>query len=247
MIKVITIDFWNTLFDSSGGSVRNDYRRNHLLKEISQYEIEVTPELFDKALRASWEHFNGIWRNEMRTPEVAESVGFFWNFLKLPNDDVAVARLVQCFAESILVYPPAMLPGAKAQLEELSKAYSLGLVSDTGFSPGTVLRKLLEANDVLQYFSAFSFSNETGVAKPNPKAFSTILDNLRFSPENSVHIGDIEATDIVGAKQFGMKAIKFTGDPTAIFSKENPIKSLADIEVKHWDDMELAVDKITLL
>lgn len=237
MIKAITIDFWNTIFDSSGGTVRNDLRRNALLAAIEKHGIRVEADEFDVALKASWEYFNDIWRNEMRTPNVVDSVSFFWNYLKLPKDDFAVQALANYFAESVILHPPKLIDGVAAQLAELSQIYKIGLISDTGFSPGTVLKRLLEKVGILSYFTAFSFSDETGVSKPHPKAYLKVLEELNISPEEAMHIGDIEATDIVGAKQLGMKAIRFNGDPTAVYSKENTSSTLADAEMNHWQEL----------
>ncbi len=237
MLKAITIDFWNTLFDSSGGSVRNKYRLDALISEIGKYNINVSEDKFDEALRASWEYFNGIWKSEQRTPNVLDSINFFWNYLSLPDDADAVERLAQCFARSILYHPPNLLDGAKAKLEELSKHYKLAIISDTGLSPGAVLRELLEATGIIDYFSAFSFSDETGVSKPHSLAYTTALDALNIAPQFALHIGDIERTDVVGAKQLGMKAIRFAGDPTTLHSKDNPHETKADAEIKHWNEL----------
>ena len=34
-----------------------------------------------------------------------------------------------------------------------------------------------------------------------------------------------------------MKAIRFTGDPTAILNGNNPKKSIADFEAKTWEEI----------
>ncbi len=237
MIEVITIDFWNTLFDSSGGTVRNDMRRKALLAAIEKYGKLVSNEEFDRALRASWEHFNGIWRNEMRTPKVIDSVSFFWNYLELPQDEFAIQALANYFAESVILHPPKLIDGVENQLIKLSKKYKIGLISDTGFSPGAVLKRLMERVGIAQYFSAFSFSDETGVSKPHPTAYLRVLNELGVKPENALHIGDIEATDIAGAKQLGMKAIRFCGDETGAHFAASDGNTLADAEAIHWHEI----------
>jgi HAD superfamily hydrolase (TIGR01509 family) len=235
-IKVITIDFWNTLFDSSNGDGRNDLRMATVYNEVKKHNKEISKETFDLALKASWEFFNKIWFSEQRTPAPIESIEFFWNYLGLPKDDEALDSIVYVFGNSILEYPPSLIP-TPDQLTKLSKKYKLGIVSDTGFSPGTVLRSLIHKNGIYDLFSEFSFSDETGVSKPHPNAYLKILESLDVKPEESLHIGDIEKTDIIGAKKLGMKAIRYNGDPTAFVVKENSTESLADAVLFNWNDI----------
>lgn len=242
--KVITFDFWNTIFDSSGGSIRNDYRKKVLVNEIDKFGIVVKQEQFQKAMTSSWERFNKIWIEDQRTPSPRETAEFFWQQLDMPKNKESIEYLVKEFADAVLIYPPKLLPGVKEAIINLSENYTLGIVSDTGFSPGSILKEMLNREEILHYFSVFSFSDETGVAKPHPKAFNTILESLNCSPEYALHIGDIEKTDIIGAKNLNMKAIRYTGDPTALYNKDNPHKSLADFESNNWLEIPEIINSI---
>lgn len=243
-IQVVTIDFWNTIFDSSDGEVRNKYRQRCLIETIDKLGVMITPDQFSDAMQASWEYFNRIWKNDQVTPSPEDTVTFFWNYLKLPEKKESLNHVVECFANSVLEYPPKPMPHLKDALEELKSKYKLGIVSDTGFSPGTVLSELLKRNDLYDYFDAFSFSNETGVSKPHPKAFNTILNKLDCKPENAIHIGDIEATDVVGAKALDMYAIRYTGDITEYVAQTNPKKTIADIELDSWDKIPAYINSL---
>ncbi len=242
--KVITFDFWNTIFDSSGGSIRNDYRKKVLVNEIDKFGIVVKQEQFQNAMTSSWERFNKIWIEDQRTPSPRETAEYFWQQLDMPKNDESIDYLVKEFAEAVLIYPPKLLPGVKEAIINLSENYILGIVSDTGFSPGSILKEMLNREGILNYFTVFSFSDETGVAKPHPKAFNTILNSLDCSPENALHIGDIEKTDIIGAKNLKMKAIRYTGDPTALYNKDNPQNSLADFESNNWFEIPEIINTI---
>lgn len=244
MIKVVTIDFWNTLFDSSGGNERNSLRQKAIMSEINNYNREISPELFEKALKASWEYFNKIWRQEMRTPSVQDSVAFFWKYLELPTDPQAINRIADYFANSVLIHPPKLIDGVADILPVLASRYKLGIISDTGFSPGIVLRKLLEQNNILHFFDSFSFSDETGYSKPHPEAFRKVLAELGSNPSEALHIGDIEATDIVGAKQLGMSAIRFAGDSTGYFANESSNPTIADAIVYCWNEIPETIKNI---
>lgn len=236
-IKVVTIDFWNTLFDSSNGNERNLYRISEMKNEISRMGKFIPEEKYNDILKESWEYFNDIWRNQLRTPTADESRKFFWEKLNLPEDGEATERILKTFAESILYYPPNLVKGAKEALEELSKDYRLAIISDTGFSPGSVLRRLLYENDILSYFCSFSFSDETEVAKPHAQAFLKILEELDVEPHNALHVGDIEDTDIKGAKAIGMYAVRFNGDPTASLNLNKANNTIADFMSDSWKEI----------
>ena len=112
----------------------------------------------------------------------------------------------------------------------------LAIISDTAFSPGSVLKQLMERDGIARYFDHYIFSDETGVAKPHPDAFHKALDGLGGTPEKGVHIGDIERTDILGAKGVGMEAILYrTPDRQHKYAEETTV---ADYILEEWGEIE---------
>jgi putative hydrolase of the HAD superfamily len=140
--------------------------------------------------------------------------------------------VVDFFEKSILYFPPAMEPNVEKSLQQLSEKYIIGIISDTGFSPGRIMSQMLEEIDIKKYFSGFSYSDETGVAKPHPKAFTTLLEMFNVAPENALHIGDIEHTDIAGAKKLGMNAIRYDGNEESNLIHAKTNETQADIILK---------------
>lgn len=236
-IKVITVDFWNTLLDSTKGRERNAYRLSVLKNELNALGVEFTDDQYTGALKSSWEYFNNIWKNEQRTPNTLETVMYFWKENNIPEVEESINRVVDAFANCNLIYQPSLIHGVRDALEKLSGDFKLAIISDTGFSPGSILRRLMEEKGILKYFSAFSFSDETGVSKPNAKAFTEVLGSLGAEPGEALHIGDIEDTDILGAKTVGMKAIRFNSDEPDLYSRNNPKESLADYQADSWEDV----------
>lgn len=236
-IKVVTIDFWNTIFDSSNGIERNQLRINTLKSKLSELGLNISDEEYQTAMQEAWEFFNGIWKNEKRTLSTYDSVLFFWQYFSAPQDEFTINEVVKIFEECILYFPPKLFDGASNVIKELASKYMLGIVSDTGFSPGRVLRDLLDKYSILEYFCAFSFSNETGVAKPHPKAYLSVLNALNCNPENAIHIGDIEETDIEGAKNLNMLAIRFLANQPDFLSEDSEFHTKADFIAKSWEEV----------
>lgn len=243
-IEVITIDFWNTLVDSSNGIERNSFRLQKLKSAIEMLGLNIPDEVYEKAMQEAWEYFNHIWLNEQRTISTYDALLFFWNYFNAPIVNDVIEEVKTTFEQSILVYPPKLMEGARESLEELSRKYKLAIVSDTGFSPGSVLRELLKIQGVYKYFSAFSFSNETGVAKPHPKAFLTVLEQLNCNPEKAIHIGDIEETDIKGAKNLQMIAIRYIGNHLDFLNEDFELHTIADFIATHWNEIPQIINQI---
>ena len=243
-MKLITIDFWNTLFNAESGDMsRNNSRNKVLINTLNDLGISIDKNKFDIVLQKSWEYYTHCWINEYRTPSATEILNFIWKEMDLAkgispdNNDKAFKYIVNFFENAIILFPPDLEPGAKEAIIKLSSKYKLAIVSDTGFSPGKIVNELLIDLDIKKYFSAFSYSDETGVAKPHPKSWTTILDDLNILPAEAIHIGDIDRTDIEGAKNIGMKAIRYDGcvDKNILHLRYD--NSLADFIANSWNDI----------
>lgn len=241
-ITVVTIDFWNTLFDSTGGASRNAARRAALLAAIHAAGHGCSEEELDNAYKGIWGYFDNHWLENQRTPTSDEMVREICRQIDLNLSEKALAEVADIFSRGVLDHPPQLLPGVREALEYLSGRARLALISDTAFSPGSVLRELMEQAGISHYFNAYVFSDETGVAKPHPDAFRRALEPFYAHPHEAVHIGDIERTDIRGAKQAGMKAILYKGDSTPHkYAEEGTI---ADAVMEDWGEIEGVIGEI---
>jgi len=95
----------------------------------------------------------------------------------------------------------------------------IGLISNTGMTPGVTFRSYLEQQGMLGYFDTLTFSDEVKLAKPSLKIFELTLRSLGAAPEQAVHVGDHVANDVVGAKRCGLKTVWITG----FYEREDPL------------------------
>lgn len=58
----------------------------------------------------------------------------------------------------------------------------------------------------------FFFSYQTGVLKPNPKAFLNVVDYFGVKPEECLMIGNSNKKDIIPAQELGMKTLYFKNE-----------------------------------
>ena len=236
-VRVITIDFWNTLVDSSNGEGRNRHRAEVLMAEAERLGVSVTFDQVKQAGEHAWAFFRQIWLEEVRTPLTHEMVEQMWQELGLPDDPEAKARVEEVYKRGILDHPPAVLPGVAEALPALAERFTLGIVSDTAISSGEILKEVLENAGLLEHFSHFSFSDETGVAKPHPKAYQTILEPASAAPTEALHIGDIERTDVAGARDLDMFAILYAGDHGNSVVKSDVSTTRAHRVAHHWNEI----------
>ena len=215
MIKAVTIDFWNTLFTSSNGDLRRAYRNEAIRTALAPQQRSVSDEQLAEAVAHVYTIFERIWFGEQRTPSTDECVRIVWEHLGAEVPFAAHMDVVRAFEDSIIVGMPDPIEGATDVIPELAARYRLAIISDTAFSPGRALRAVLDHHGLLRYFTTCVFSDETGVSKPHEKAYSTALESLGAVSTESVHIGDIERTDILGARNMGMRSILFSINGTS--------------------------------
>ena len=243
MIRAITIDFWNTVVDSRNGAARRDVRMEAVREVYRHRDRPWNEEEVEDAFRVSYATFEKHWQGEQRTLSASECLMAMWKHLSFDVPETLHARTVRSFEDSILAGLPGLLPGAAEALEKLAGSYRLALISDTAFSPGRVLQQVLAAHGVEKHFSHLAFSDEVGVSKPHPKIFETALRALEVEAAEAVHIGDIERTDIAGARAMGMRSILFRGDESGRYFHENtPENSAADAVAHTWTDILAHID-----
>lgn len=221
MIRLVTLDFWRTLFADTPDSLR----RAHALRlEGVRETLAEAGRLYDAAEVATadaraGEAFGAVWR-EHRDMAPHEQLGTFLGALDpaLPGalDAGAMDRVARAYQEPALTHRPAITPGAGIAVSELrARGLRLGVISNTGRTPGRVLRRLLADAGLLQHFTVLAFSDERGVRKPATAMFRWVLDAAAPEADRAVHVGDDAVTDVAGAQEAGMRAIHFLPDPSA--------------------------------
>ena len=121
----------------------------------------------------------------------------------------ALDELIEAYGRPALLAPPRPAPGAKEALAALGKqGLALAVVSNTMRTPGSVLRKLLAAADLLAPFALLTFSDEVGVRKPGAEIFHLTLRQLGVPPAAAVHVGDDGVLDVLGARNAGLRVVQ---------------------------------------
>lgn len=96
------------------------------------------------------------------------------------------------------------LPGRKDALERIrSLGYRMVVVSNSDGS----MRRNVESIGFAQLFDALIDSSVVGFEKPDPRIFRVALQTVGADAERTLHVGDLYAADVVGARAAGVHAV----------------------------------------
>jgi len=227
-IQAVTFDFWGTLYEHrEAESIRLALLRQRLELDGDLWQA------YDHAHQLAHRY----WRLEQRTLSTARRVDAVLDRLGVSVTPLVKAELAKGFEEALLQMPPVPVPGAHRLLQALrERGVRIGLISDTGITPGRVLRAVMAGDGLLPFFQHCSFSDEVGRAKPHPLPFRHTLESLAVEASLATHIGDLPETDIAGAKGVGMRAVLFTGVTGLQEGADH-----ADALLASYDDLESAL------
>lgn len=204
MLKAITFDLWNTIFDVIDYT---EERIDFLAQFLTKNGFSCDKELIRGAYLSALKFFTDTWKNEQRYISAGERVEHTLGALGIELPITSKKVIVKEFEEIVLNNPPQLIDGVAGVIKLLHENYKLGLICDSGMSPGKILRNILKIHKILKYFSCTIFSDEIGYTKPNPIIFKKALEELDVKPAEVMHVGDLLRTDVAGAKAVGMKAV----------------------------------------
>jgi putative hydrolase of the HAD superfamily len=242
MLRAVTFDFWDTLVHDSP---ENLYLQRMLRiralhralgragRPLAEAAVE---EAYDRSERVLIERF---WSRD-RDPVIAEQVRLVLETASPGVGGVLPPALfeetIAGYVEPVLRLPPGLQPGAAEAVRALAaRGITLGVVSNTGRTPGVVLRRVLQRHDLLRHFSVFSYSDEIGYRKPDGEIFRRTLAALGIEPAQAAHVGDNPVADVRGAQGAGMRGVHYA-------SQGAPGAPHADMIVTHLGEL---VDRLT--
>lgn len=207
-IRAVTLDLWGTLISDNHSVEERRALRSEIISRHLGEACPLTHEQSADIQTATWSWFQEIYEADWRTPTPAEILAHILDLLGKRLDRGAFEALAAEFQEVSLRFPPDPLTGAVDAVRDLAARVPLAIISDTGFTPGSVIRKIFTEIG-LGPFGAMTFSDEQERSKPHRSAFLRTLGELDVEPAEALHIGDTERTDIVGARSVGMRAILY--------------------------------------
>jgi putative hydrolase of the HAD superfamily len=191
--------------------VRLEGAQNALKKFGEDFDLEHIRE----AYRACFRHCRAV-RAQNLDVTFGEQVAIFIDNIdpglvaRLPEE--LVQEIVAAYSDAFFVHPPLAHNDAFNVLSQArASGLRIGLISNTGMTPGVAFRRFLEQNRLLAFFDTLTFSDEVKLAKPSREIFLMTLRAMGSEPSETVHVGDHVKNDVVGANLAGMRTVWIEG------------------------------------
>ena len=244
-ITAVTFDLWQTLIldNRELGLKRAQVRLDGARDLLAAQGVEYDPDHIREAYRGCYRACRDV-RNTNRDVSFRTQVEIFVNLIeerlveRLPES--TIAEIERVYADSLFDFPPRFHEASKPTLESIDgMGLKIGLISNTGMTPGYTFREFLRRNELLEYFDALTFSDEVLLAKPSDEIFLLTMGALGSGPDTTIHVGDHVSNDVVGANRIGMKSIWIRG----FYEPDDPDDpdSQADVAVDDLSDVADAV------
>lgn len=225
--------------------VRREMRCEGLRRVLSGCDIELSLKELLKGYDESVSWFQSSWKLNRDLP-VNDQIQYIIktasrDTIALPEEPEAIKKLEEAYVSPVLSVPPALNHEAVPTLQAMrSRVHRIGLISNTGRSPGRTLRRLLDRLGVLNFFDAAVFSDEVGWLKPDKRIFTAAAEKLGVEIGRIIHIGDDLERDVWGAKQAGMRALlfdyqvpeEFRRQPGSLFALSRATRSIENSEIR---------------
>ena len=210
MLRAVTFDYWDTLYEGGAVPERVALRRTAVGALLGAYG-RAMPEAQLRALyEASGREAERWWSEEHRGYTTLDRLRWILERAAVKPREYCehVAAAADAVDNALLMLPPAMLPGAWQLLRTARRHFTLAVISDTGFASGRAQDRLLEKDAARDFFAATIYSMDIGHAKPRPEIFAAAVTTLGIPADEIIHVGDNERTDVRGALAAGFRAIR---------------------------------------
>lgn len=223
MIKAILFDFGQTLVDSSEG--------------FRQAEKQAQEILFKDLKHKSWTEFKEFYRTVRKGFQDSSNFSRYtlWEAVYVHYqkdfDQETLAQMESNYWWTVEKYTKPFLE-TNGVLEELSKSYKLGLITNTQGQIASSGHRITQFPEIERLFDAIILAGEDGVpAKPAQEPFLLCLSKLASNPSETIYVGDDWQKDILGAQKAGIKPV---------WLKHKSV-------TRNWPDVEATIPVITSL
>ena len=210
MLRAVTFDYWETLYEGGRLAERSTLRRTAVGALLGAYGRALPEAQLAALYEQSGREAERWWSEEQRGYTTDDRLRWILKRAEVtPLENCEhVSATISAVDNALLMLPPAMFAGAWQLLRDLSRRFALAVISDTGFASGRAQDRLLEKDAAREFFAATIYSMDVGHAKPRPEIFAAAVAALGVLPAEILHIGDSERTDVRGALNAGFRAVR---------------------------------------
>lgn len=214
-LRAIAFDLWETLItDTPELSKQQERLRLTRMEEIlAGHGFGELADRIEHAYRALWHRCHDLyWSMDLDVP-CRRQIEHFLEELELEPasfGETVLEALEDAYANAALEILPKTVDGAEELLAALkARGLRVGLISNTGRTPGSVLRAILDELKLAPSIDVMVFSNEHGECKPQASIFEELRRGLDVAYEEMMFVGDNPYVDVHGAQRLGMRGVLF--------------------------------------
>lgn len=219
MIRAVLFDLWGTLIaeDPAASEPRRRARASRAHAALSRLGLRYDLADVEAAFLAAGTEHERIHERGLDLSARGRTV-LYLRYLDeaLPDrlDEDGWRMLDAAVLEPALDHRPLLIDGAVDGLKDIAAhGLGIGLISNTGATPGYVLRQILDDFGLLPHLGLTVFSDEVELAKPNPAIFHAALEEMGLAPDEAAFVGDQPVLDVLGGRRAGLWTIQYGDRP----------------------------------
>ena len=215
MLRAIGFDLWETLITDTPDLSRQQERlRLTRIESILRSRGHAADAArIERAHRSLWHQCQQLYWSLDRDVPCRRQIEHFLEAMELDPgsfSEESLGELEHAYAHAAVEIPPAIVPGAAEVLPALrARGLAIGLISNTGRTPGYALRQILRTLGLAGFIDVMVFSNEHGVCKPQQSIFEVLRQGLDVAYEEMMFVGDNLHVDVYGAQRLGIRGVHF--------------------------------------
>jgi putative hydrolase of the HAD superfamily len=215
-LRAIAFDLWETLISNTVEQSRQHerLRLERMERILREQGYGGAADQIDMAYQRVWHRCQELYWASDRDISCRTQIDHFLEALELEISDEATRdALEQAYARVAVEVLPSTVDGAAEVLAEVKRrGFRVGLISNTGRTPGYALREILDRLGLAPFIDSMVFSNEHGECKPRQSIFEALRKSLGVRFDEMLFVGDNLYVDVHGAQQCGMRAVHFAPD-----------------------------------
>ena len=225
LMQGILFDFFGTLVTYSTSRVEQGYQQTHQL--LVESGIDVSYDAFLTEWVQShefWDQHTEATGREYAMNDVA--VRFIGRVAPHHHSSSLSAQLWKSYINEWskgIQY----IEGVPELLENLSKSYKIGVVSNT--QSASLIHEQLQMGGMAPFVQVVVTSVEHGRPKPHPTIFEVAISKLGTNPRDTLFIGDSYQADYLGAKGAGLGALHIALPGTNQAPQSETISSVLEV------------------
>ncbi len=214
-LRAIGFDLWETLITDTPELSRQQerLRLDRMEQSLRERGLGATAEQIEHAYRMLWQRCHELYWSEDRDIPCRRQIEHFLEELSIDPasfDEPVLLELEHAYANAAVEVLPQTVAGAEEVLREMKRrGLRVGLISNTGRTPGYALREILHRLGLAESIDVMLFSNEHGVCKPQVSIFEELRAALGVAFEEMAFVGDNLYVDVYGAQRAGMTGVHF--------------------------------------